>query len=406
MKIRIVGAGYGGVRAALDLDKRFYGRNDVHITLINPHPYHQLITESHKPAAGSVGSQALTIPLDDLFGGTAVETMQGTVTDVGVGKGQLVVDRRKILKFDFLILAPGSRPEFFSIPGVAEHCLTIQGVNSADIVKHHIESMFARAQQQPTEKDRRPYLTIVIVGGGFTGVELAGELADRIPTLAERFGFSPRAIRLVTIEAAFDIMPGFAEPLVDTAVETLLKKGVSIEMGVPIVQVEPDRVLLKDGRHIEARTIIWTGGVRAHPLIERRFSTGVRGRAVVNEHLQSVDDASIYIIGDAALAVDKETGRPVPPTAQHAIEQGRIAARNVWAAANGRAPDVFLNKAFGIIATVGRDVGLANIGGYKLAGRLPAVMKDVSTLRYIYSLGGPRLLFKFMSRHWPALLFR
>lgn len=406
MKVRIIGAGYAGVRAALDLDQRLQRKSNVRITLIDKQPYHQLITESHKPAAGSVDLKALTIPLKDIFADTRVQTMRGLVTEIRVAAHQIVLDGDKVLKFDQLIVAPGSYPEFFSIPGVEEHCLTIQGVNSATVVREHIESIFALAREQGTEKQRKPYLTVVVIGGGFTGVEFAGELADRIPVLAKRLDFAPEDVRIVTIEAAPDIMPGFEEPLVDAAVETLLDKGVSIELGVPIVRVDPDRVVLRDGREIEARTIIWTGGVRAHPLVESSFTTGIRGRAVVNEYLQSVDDPNVYVVGDSALAIEPRTGRPVPPTAQHAIEQGRIAARNVWAAVVGRGPGTFKDKSFGIVATVGRDVGLTSIGGYKLAGRLPAVIKDVSTLRYIYSLGGSRLLLKFVYRNWPALLLR
>lgn len=420
MKVRIIGAGYAGVRAALDLDRRLQRRPDVKITLVDKRPYHQLVTESYRPAAGSTQSKALTIPLQHIFSDTRVRVMQGEVTQIKVAEGRFLLDGDKVLGFDRLIVAPGSQPEYFSIPGVEEHSLAIQGVNSADVVREHIEAMFSMARKTAhsgaaggdadaaplTEDERRAYLGVVVIGGGFTGVEFAGEFADRIPVLAQQFGFGPDEVRIVCIEAAADIMPGFEDPLVDAAVETLLSKGVSLEMGVPVARVEPGRVLLKDGRVIEARTVIWAGGVRAHPLVAAGFTTGARGRALVNEHLQSVDSPHVYVIGDSALAVDPTTGRYAPPTAQHAIEQGRLAARNVWADIVGLPLDAFRDRSFGVIATVGRDVGLTSLGGFQLAGRLPAVLKDAATLRYIYSLGGTRLLLKFMSKHWSALLFR
>lgn len=410
VKVRIVGAGYGGVRAALDLERRLQRRPEVQVTLIDKNAEHQLITESYRPAVGSAHPRALTIPLRDIFGDTRVQLVQAEVTDIRVGEGRLVLDGSKIMSYDRLIVAPGSRPEFFNIPGVAEHCLTIQGVNSAEVVRRHIEKTFgnplaeagAGARETPDSARR----TVVVIGGGFTGVEFAGELADRIPVMARTMHFRPEDVRIVCIEAASDIMPGFADPLVDAAVETLLRKGVSLEMGVPIVKVESDRIVLKDGREIRAETIIWAGGVRANPLVESSFTTGHRGRAVVNEHLQSIDSDNVYIVGDAALALDPDSGRPVPPTAQHAIEQGRLAARNVWAAIVGLEADSFRSRPFGVIATVGRDVGLAALGGVQLAGRFPAVLKDAATLHYVYSLGGSRLLAKFLRRHWGALLLR
>lgn len=409
VKVRIVGAGYGGVRAALELDRRFQRRADVQVTLIDKNGDHQLITESYRPAAGSARPRALTVPLRDIFDPTRVRVVQGEVTAIQVNESRLVLGNSKIVSYDRLIVAPGSRPEFFDIPGVEEHCLTIQGVNSAELVRRHIEERLGGTASTPSDSPEQPdkaRKTIVVIGGGFTGVEFAGELADQIPTMARRMNFRPEDVRIVCIEAAPDIMPGFADPLVDVAVETLLRKGVSLETGVPIVKVQSGRVFLGDGREIAAQTLIWTGGVRANSLVENSFTTGSRGRAIVNEHLQSVDSAKVYVVGDAALVLDPDSGRPLPPTAQHAIEQGRLAARNVWADIVGLPADSYRSRPFGVVATVGRDVGLATLGGIPFAGRFPAVLKDAATLRYIHSLGGPRLLGKFLRRHWAALLLR
>lgn len=406
MNIKIVGAGYGGVRTALDLHRLLRGRRDVRITLIDKQPYHQLITELHKPAAGTLDVEALAIPLRDIFAGTRVRVLIAAVTDICVGQHRIKIQGGRKLKFDRLVVALGSEPEYFSIPGVKEHCLTIQGLNSAIRIREHIEKTLATARDIATERDRRSHLTIVVMGGGFTGVEFAGELADRMPRLARKLGLSPRDVRIITVEAAPDILPGFDEPLVDAAVQTLMRKGVTLMMGVPIVEVGDGFVVLKDGTRIEARTMIWTGGVRAHGLVKQAFSTKARGRAIVNEYLQSVDDASIYVVGDAALAINPATGQPVAPTAQNAVQQGRVAARNIWAEVTGRALTPYEAKSLGVVAMVGRDVGLTRIGPYKLAGRFPAVVKDISTLRYIYSLGGPRLLLKFMYRNLPGTLVR
>ncbi|MBO8141961.1 MAG: FAD-dependent oxidoreductase [Firmicutes bacterium] len=248
MKIRVLGAGYAGVRAALDLARRFRGRRDVRISLINQDGYHQLVTELHRPAAGSVTGRALAIPLRDIFAGTGVELIRGTVTDIRWTAHQFVLDRERVFRYDRLVVALGSEPEYFSIPGMAEHSLTIRSLNSAGVIRRHIASMFREAAGLPSVRDRRPYLTVVVAGGGFTGVEFAGELADRVRGLARRTGAPAREVRIITVEAAPDILPGFDDPLVEAAVDTLVRKGVSLMMGVPIAAVERGAVVLQDGR--------------------------------------------------------------------------------------------------------------------------------------------------------------
>ncbi|HLT58517.1 MAG: NAD(P)/FAD-dependent oxidoreductase [Limnochordales bacterium] len=400
MKIRVLGAGYAGVRAALDLNRRL-GRRPARISLINRDKHHELITELHRPAAGTTDRRTVAIPLEDIFSGTGVEVIYGTVTDIQVAARQVVLDRRRVLQYDRLVVALGSEPEFFSIPGLKEHSLTLSSLNSAEVIRQHIDAMFAHAATLTDPDQRRPYLTVVVAGGGFTGVEFAGQLADRVPALARRHGVPREEVRLITVEAAPDLLPGFDEPLIDAAVDVLVRKGVRLMLGVPIVAVEPGAVALEDGTRIAARTIVWSGGVRANRLVERCFTTRSRGRAVVNEYLQSVDDPRVYIIGDAALALDPKSGQPVPPTAQHAVQQGRLAARNLWAEVTGRPLKPYTPATAGVVATVGHGVGLARIGPFKLAGRFPAVIKDVNTWRYLYSLGGPGLLLKVWWRQLP-----
>lgn len=397
VKIRVLGAGFAGVRAALDLD-RLLGRQGVDISIINKDPYHELTTEIYRPAAGR-DVRVLAVPLKDIFAGTSVAVVQGTVTDIRLRERQVVLDRQRILKFDRLVVALGSEPEYFSIPGLRENSLTLKSLNSAENIRRHIDAMLSQAAALANPADRQPFATVIIAGAGLTGVELAGELADQRPVLARRHGLVPEEIRIITVEAAPDILPGFDDALIEAATDMLMRKGVSLILGTPLRAVEPGAVVLEDGTRIAARTIIWSGGVRANRLIEKCFTTRNRGRAVVNEYLQSVDDPTVYIIGDAALAINTRTGQPVAPTAQHAVQQGRLAARNIWAELKGRPLRAYRARTIGVLATVGHDVGLAHIGPIKLFGRFPVVVKDLNTWRYILSLGGTRLLLKVLWRN-------
>src|SRR5690606_23280217 len=233
------------------------------------------------------------VPLKDIFAGTSVAVVQGTVTDIRLRERQVVLDRQRILKFDRLVVALGSEPEYFSIPGLRENSLTLKSLNSAENIRRHIDAMLSQAAALANPADRQPFATVIIAGAGLTGVELAGELADQRPVLARRHGLVPEEIRIITVEAAPDILPGFDDALIEAATDMLMRKGVSLILGTPLRAVEPGAVVLEDGTRIAARTIIWSGGVRANRLIEKCFTTRNRGRAVVNEYLQSVDDPTV-----------------------------------------------------------------------------------------------------------------
>lgn len=402
MQIKILGAGYGGVRAALDLDRWLGDREAVQITLVDANDYHQLVTELHKPAAGTAGEQAMVIPLKDIFKHTRVKLLRARVKDILPEEYQVILEGGGVLRYDRLVVALGSVPEYFNIPGVQEHSLTIRSINSARTIREHLEKAFRRAADIDDPAERSPYLTVVVAGGGFTGVEIAGELADRLPQLARELGVPPHEVKVVMVEALPELLQGFSQHLVEQAGRTLAEKKVDVMLGVPITRMEPGVVILQDGRRLRAETVIWSGGVRGNPIVERRFPHRGRGRAVVNEFLQSPAYPDVYLVGDCALALDPATGRPVAPTAQNAVEQGRIAARNIWAQYTGRPLRPYRPMNKGVVVSVGRGIGLARLGAYDVSGAGPAVMKDAITWLYVYSLGGYRLLLKYALSHLPA----
>lgn len=401
MRIVVLGAGYGGLRAALDLDHWLGDRPAVDIVLVDQHPYHQLVTELHKPAAGTAAAERLAIPLRDVLRGTKVRFVKRRVLDILPEEKAVRFEGGVAMRWHRLIVALGSAPEYFDVAGVAEHALTIRSINSARTIRTHVEEMFRRGAAAEGEEERRACFTVVVAGGGFTGVETAGELADGLPHLAREAGVPADTVRIVTVEAFPELLQGFSPRLVEEAAKALQAKGVELILGVLIEEVTGDGVALADGRRIAARTVIWTGGVRGSPLVERRFPSGLRGRAVVDRYLRSPAYPEVYLIGDCALALDPATERPVAPTAQHAIEQGRVAARNVWAEYTGRPLRPFRPARKGMVVSVGQGVGVARLGRFDVAGVAPAVLKDAITWRYVYSLGGWRLVLKHALAHVP-----
>ncbi len=390
----ILGGGYGGLRVALDLSRLIGKLPGTKITLVNKHDYHQFRTELHRTAAGTTSPDRIRIPFRTILRGLPVEFVKAEVTKIDPQKREVTLTYNQKISYDRCVVALGSRPEFYNIPGLQEHALLIQSLNSAARIRRHLEAQIAKAAELDNPIERRPYLTVAVGGGGLTGVEFVAELADRLPKVMQGRGLSPVELRLITIEASPEILQGMDRRLVQTVQQELADRGVQLWLNTRIVALHPDRVELEGAEPLHTKSFIWTGGIRGNEVVEAAFTTRARGRAVVNEFLQSVDTPDVYIIGDCALALNPKTGSPVAPTAQNAIAQGRLVARNIAAELMGRPLQAYRAQNFGVVASLGRGAAVADIAGYPLVGVPAALLKDLITLKYIWSIGGPRLLFR------------
>src|SRR5690625_463024 len=294
--------------------------------MVNQTDYHHFRTELHRTAAGTTSPNSVRIPLQSILHGTAVEFVKGEVVAIDPKHREVKLASNQTLEYDRLIVALGSRPEFFNIPGLKDYALPIQSLNSADRIRRHVEEQIAEAAKMDVPVARQPYLTVAVGGGGLTGIEFVAELSERLPRIMRRHDLPPEELRLITIEASPDILQGFDRRLVQTAQNQLAERGVQLWLNTRIVVLHADRVELDGAAPLRTRSIIWTGGVRGSEVVEAALTTNARGRAVVNEFLQSVDAPDIYVVGDCALALHPETGHPVAPTAQNAIrsEERRV----------------------------------------------------------------------------------
>lgn len=391
-RIVILGAGYGGLTCLLALARRLRSR-EAELILVNKHEYHQFITELHKPAAGSADCDYIRIPLGHILGRGKARLVKATVERVDFAGHRLVFEGGDDLAYDKLVVAVGSEPEYFGIPGMQEHALTLRSLNSARTIHEHIEYQLACSKLAKSEEERQACRTFVIGGAGLTGVEMAGELAETLPHLCRRYDIDPADVLVYSIEAVPEIMRDFETELARRAARDLERRGVQLLTGVPIMEVTDDHIALKDGKVIPTHTVIWSGGVRANDLLEKSgFAVGGRGRAKVDEGLRSATSPDVYVVGDCAEAVNPQTGRPVAPTAHNAIDQGLVAAKNLVADLLGGPRVAFRPVDLGAVASLGESFAVGKVGRFRLIGRPASVMKEMIELRWIWSLGGLRMV--------------
>jgi len=381
--ILILGGGYGGLLSALSAREHFGAA--AKITLINRFPTHQIITELHRLAAGNIAEKAVALPLDKLLRGANVDLRIGNVKEIKPDERSVSLDDGGNFTYDALVIALGSETAFFGIPGLQENSFILKSVNDANRLRAHVESRIAEYSKTKNKADA----TIVVGGGGLTGVELVGEYADMKSELARKYGIDPQEITLYCVEAAPSILPGFPAELVDRATTSLQKRGVNFLTGLPITKMDGTTVELKDGSTIETSTLIWTGGVQGNSVVANCGIEVNRGRAVVNEFLQSASHPDVYVAGDSAVVMGPE-GRPYPPTAQLAWQMGELIGYNIFAQLNGGVPASFTPVFSGTLGSLGRKDAIGTIGANKtqLKGLPATLMKEASNMRYLSHING------------------
>jgi len=379
-KILILGAGYAGMMAATGLD-----RISEPFTLINKKPYHYFTTLLHEAAGGRGEPMDYTVPISSLLKKSGSSLVLDEVTAIDRANN-VVRGKDAEYSYDWLVIGLGWIPEYFGIPGMAENSMVLTNIETARHLRDHIEAQF---QQYLEDKDEQ-HLRIVIGGAGLTGIELVGELTDWLPELCVKYGIERERVDLQNVEAMPNILPQVSENLREVAARTLTERGAWLRTNTKLVKVDAGVVHLEGGETIEAGTIVWTGGVRANPLLtEAGFTVDRRGRAKVNEYLQSVDDPQVFIGGDSAWF--EENGKPLPPTAQIASQMGKLIADNVSSAAHGQALKPFHASLKGTLASLGREVGVGNVGNVSVKGIVAGLAKEATKVKYLWDLGGLRL---------------
>ncbi len=272
--------------------------------------------------------------------------------------------------YDKLVIALGSSTNFFNIPGLKEAAITMKSLGDAIYVRNHVISLFEQADTEKDPQLQTPLVTFVIAGGGFAGVELAGELNDFAHYLSKYYPYvNSSLIRVILAEAGPRLLSEVGKEMAAFALQTLKEKGMEVRLSARVKEARPGRVIFEKGEEILTRTLIWTAGVIPQPVAsDLPFQKDKRGRIFVNEFLQSVDDPDIWVVGDCSSLTDSRTGQPYPPTAQHALRQGKRAAQNILAELTGKKKKPFHYNMLGQMAMLGRRSGVAIVLGFRVKG--------------------------------------
>lgn len=373
MRIVILGAGYAGLRTALDLARlrRAYGL-DTTIQVVDQNPYHQLVQLLHLTATAGITDQKSIYQLDTLFRGREVERIEGRVEAIHPLERRVVLNTGQTLEYDRLVLALGSETAF-QVPGAREHTLPLRTFSDALKLRKHLIEQFTRAASITDPTELRITMTTAIVGGGYTGCELAGELAAWADDLCRQTGAPRKEVRIALIERENHLLPHLGTWASNEAVRRLERLGVNTFLQTPVVQVEPQRLRFADGRLLRAGTIVWGAGVRAPALLaEAGFPTDRLGRVLVDRYLRVQGHATVFAIGDCA-AVPDGRGGTLPPTASYAMRQGEHLAEILAAEARGEAPRAYEPVELGEVVSLGPNDAVGNPLGVPITG-YPALM--------------------------------
>ncbi|MFC5652555.1 NAD(P)/FAD-dependent oxidoreductase [Paenibacillus solisilvae] len=384
-QILILGGGYGGVLTA-QTARKYMSASDASITIVNRFPTHQIITELHRLAGGTIAEKAVSLPLAKLVGSNDVNIIVDSVKEIKPNEKKVVLEGGSVQSYDYLVVALGSETNYFGIPGLEENSFVLKSVADANRIREHVEARLDAYKKSGNKADA----TIVVGGGGLTGVELVGEFADKLPEVCRSKGIDFNDVSLYCVEAAPAVLPIFPKVLIDRAVESLSKRGVTFITGVAITEATKTSVTLKDGNVINSSTIIWTGGVKGNPVVGSSGLAEDRGRSTVTSTLQSTSHPEVFLAGDCAVVFPEGSERPFPPTAQLAWQMGETVGYNLSVLIKGGVMDKFSPVFSGTLGSLGRKDAVGTIGGSgtQLKGLPATLMKEASNVRYLSHIHG------------------
>ena len=396
----IIGAGFGGLNVARQL------RNaPVQITLIDKQNYHLFQPLLYQVAIAGLLPSQIAYPLRTIFRDQKNLTFQlGEVTGINF-EARYVSMNGSVIAYDYLVIAVGAETNFFGMDSIEQDGFEVKDIQKAVRTRNHLLRMFEQASREADGEKRRAMLTFVVVGGGPTGVETAGALAELINhVMVKDFShLNLNEARVILLEANNHLITPYPHELRHATFHLLRREQVEILLNTKLANFNGQTVTLGDGRQIATYTLIWTAGIRAAPILESlEVERAGAGRVRVNSTLQLPQHPEVFVVGDAAYLLNGE-GQPLPMLSTVAIQQGKVTAQNIWRIISGKQPEQFYYKDLGLLATIGRNAAVARIWGMSFSGFIAWV---IWVFLHIYRLIGFRnRILVFVNWAWDYIFY-
>jgi NADH:ubiquinone reductase (H+-translocating) len=399
-QVVIVGAGFGGLRAA-----RALRRAAVQITLVDRHNYHLFQPLLYQVATAGLGPSDIAHPVRAILQDQRnCDLLLAEATGADLA-GRLLRTTAGDVGYDHLVIAVGGQTNYFGNDRLADSAFGLKDLDDAIRIRNHVLYQFEQAVHERRPEVRQAMLTFVIVGGGPTGVECAGALSEliRLVLVKDYRGLNVKDVRVVLLEATDRILGPFDEKLRESAARALWSKFIEVRFSAAVDRFDGQAVTLKSGELIPSRTMVWAAGVRGVSLLDAFGLPQDRlGRIRVGPTLQPAGQPDVYVVGDAA-CVEEEGHRPPPMVAAVAIQQGQTVAASIARALGGQPPLPFRYRDRGSLATIGRSAAVAQIGRLRFRGRAAWVAWLI--VHIIYLIGFRSRMLVLINWAWDYLFY-
>ncbi|MHA7646325.1 NAD(P)/FAD-dependent oxidoreductase [Nitrosopumilus sp. S4] len=384
-KIVILGGGFAGVECARQLESYFGNNSKLELVMVSEDNFLLFTPMLPQVASGMIETRHIVLPIRTICQKT--KFYEGRVKNIDP-YGKLVNlwgtgDKRGIsIHYDFLIVALGSETNFFGMADVEKNAYTMKTLNDAVMLRNRVIDMLEQAENETNPILRKSFLNFVVVGGGFAGIETAGELMDLLLDARKHYPtILKEELKVIILEALPLILPGFNQKLANFAKEKMMERGIDIRLKTAVTSFDGNEVTIKsldetpndatDDSKIDVirtKTLIWTAGVTPVNTIKRSMFKTDKGKIIINDYLEVPEFSGVFAIGDCALFLDPETKRPFPPTAQIAEAQAKIAAKNLKALITNSEKEKFEYHSKGQMAIIGKRSGIATFLGMNISG--------------------------------------
>ena len=373
-KVVILGGGFAGVSAARRL-ARLLSPRAVDVTLVSQSNYLLFTPMLAEVASGGLEAQHISAPLRAMLPTTRVRRAEVESIDFSARVVRVrpnPAEISEVLPFDHLVLALGSVPFSFGIPGVSEHAFSLKTLEEAVTLRDHVIAMLETADGEGDALERRRQLTFVVAGGGFAGTETIAELFDLVNSSLRYYPSIPDGgARFVLIHAGDRILPEISAGLADYALHKLRRRGIEFILTARLAGATADAAQLADGRRIPTRTLVWTAGNHPSPLLKTvACERNPAGAVIAESTLQAKGFLNVWAVGDCAQIPDLITGKPCPPTAQHAVRQGKVVGDNIAASLLRKPVKDFRFRTVGLLVALGHRTAAAELRGWRFSGLL------------------------------------